>query len=78
MTFDESNARITSAFTGRTIEYVFRKGKELVFHTSCGHEISIQADVNGDIHFRRQGVRIVLPGVDALNEVGEFWQRRKQ
>ena len=60
MNFDESNARITESLTGRTIEHVYRKGKELLIYTTCGHEIKLQADVNGDIHFKGCGVKIML------------------
>ena len=60
MTFDESNARITETLTGRTIERVERHGKELVFCTTCGHEIKLQSDVNHDIQFKGCGVKITL------------------
>ena len=61
MTFDESNAKITQHLTGRTIEHVERQGKELRICCSCGHEVVLQADVNGDIQFKGQAVKIILP-----------------
>jgi len=62
MTFDESDGKITQYMTGRTIDYVTREGKELHFFTTDGHEIALQADVNGDIHFKSMGVKVFLPG----------------
>lgn len=63
MTFNESNAKITESFTGRTIDHVVRNGKILEFHTTCGHCIKLQSDVNHDIHFGGQDVRIVLDAI---------------
>ena len=70
MTFDESNARITELFTGRTIERVERHGKELVFVTTCGHEIKLQSDVNHDIHFKGCAVKIILDPVGIFAQQG--------
>ena len=72
MTFDESNSRITEALTGRTIDHVFRQGKELILNTTCGHEIRLQADVNGDIHFKGCGVKIKLESLSMGAEMGMF------
>jgi hypothetical protein len=66
MTFDESHAAITESLCGRTIEYVGRVGKQLEFACSDGHVVVLQADVNGDIHFVRRDVRIVLPGLSEM------------
>ena len=60
MTFDESFAKITSEFTGRTVDHVVRDGKVLNFHTTCGHCIKLQADDKGDIHYLGTGVQIML------------------
>lgn len=64
MTFDESHAKITTELAGRTVDYVGRSGKELEIHTTCGHCIKLQADVNGDIHYKGTSVSILLPGVN--------------
>ena len=70
MTFDESNGKITTELTGRTIEYVERNGKELTICTSCGHRIRLQADINGDIMYKGTGVRIILPGLGTVSHKG--------
>ena len=63
MTFDESNSKITEHLTGRTIDHVIRNGKVIELHTTCGHCIKLQSDVNHDIHFVGQSVSIMLdPG----------------
>lgn len=72
MTFDESNARLTESFHGRTINYVVRNGKQLEFHTECGHVIKLQSDIDHDIHFVSQGVSIQLTGVSMLGSAGKF------
>ena len=72
MTFDESNAYLTQEFAGRRIDYVVRKGKELEFVCTDGHVVIIQADVNGDIHFKQTDVRISLPGVDMFSKVNKI------
>lgn len=72
ITYDESNAAITEHLTGRTVERVERHGKELRICTTCGHEIKLQADVNGDIHFKGCGVRIILEGISSGAEQGIF------
>lgn len=71
-TFNESNAAITEHLTGRIIEHVIRKGKELHFVCSDSHVIVLQADVNGDIHYKKTDVSIMLPGVSMLAEAGRF------
>ena len=63
MTFDESNSKITEHLTGRTVERVERHGLEIRICTTCGHEIKLQADVKGDIHFKGCGVKIILPSL---------------
>ena len=63
MTYDESNARLTEALTGRTIEYLYREGKMLHIVTTDGHDIALQSDVNHDIHFKSMGVKIYVNGV---------------
>ena len=60
MNFDESNAKITEHLTGKVIDHVVRNGKELEFHTACGHCIKLQSDINHDIHFKGQSVSIML------------------
>lgn len=72
MTFDESNAHLTQELAGRRIDYIVRKGKELIFVCTCGHQVVLQADVNGDIHFKRTDVSIVLPGVEMFSEAGKI------
>ena len=72
MTFDESNSKITEHLTNHTIDYVVRNGKELEFHTTDGHSIVLQADVNGDIHFKRQDVRVVISFAEAAGFASNF------
>jgi hypothetical protein len=70
MTFDESFAKITTEFTGRTIDHVVRNGKVLEFHTTCGHVIKLQSDNNHDIHYSGTAVSIAVPGLSAGCEQG--------
>ena len=63
LTYDESNARITDVCTGRTIDRVYRKGKELIIVFTDSVELTLQADVNGDIHYKNHEIRIYLEGV---------------
>jgi len=63
MTADESNARLTEFLTGRTVDCVTRQGKELTIHTTDGHLVVLQSDVNGDIYCKRVDARIILPDV---------------
>jgi hypothetical protein len=72
MTYDESEGKITESLTGRTIERVERHGKELRLCTTCGHEIKLQADINGDIHFKGCGVRIIIPSLTVGAVQGKF------
>jgi hypothetical protein len=72
MTYDESNAALTMGLCGRTIDHILRLGKELHFVCTDSHIIVIQADTQGDIHFKRRDVRIVLPGLNATDELGRF------
>ena len=72
MTFDESNSRITDYLTGRKINYVVRNGKELEFYTDDGHCIVLKADVNGDIHFKRQNVKVAISLPSMLGAAGNF------
>lgn len=72
MTFDESNAAITNELTGREIEHVIRNGKILEIVTACGHVIKLQADINGDIHYRGTEVRIVLPAALSVGSIGSI------
>ena len=60
MTYDESEGRLTTELTGRIIEHVEREGKEVHLCTSCGHKITLQVDVNGDIRYKSTGVNILL------------------
>lgn len=70
MTFDESNAAITDHLCGRTIERVERRGKLLAFVCADGREVTLQADVCGDIHFRAAETRVYLPSVAAMLKAG--------
>jgi hypothetical protein len=72
MTFDESNSQITDSLCGRTIERVERHGKELVFVTTCGHEVKLQSDTNHDIHFKGCGVKIMLDSIPMGAIQGQF------
>lgn len=70
MTFDESNGKITTEFTGRTVDHIVRNGKVLEFHTECGHIIKLQSDDKHDIHFAGTSVSIVLDGLGVLGQQG--------
>jgi len=69
--FDEANARLTQQLCGRTIEYIFRKGKEIVIQTTDGHSVVIQADINGDIQHKRTDVGVVIPGVSVFGQANK-------
>jgi hypothetical protein len=70
MTYEESNAGITEGLTGRTIDYVARHGKVLEIHTTCGHVIKLQSDVNGDIQHNGTAVSIVMPDLSTMIQAG--------
>lgn len=70
MTYDESNAKITELLAGRTVDCVMRKGKELVIALDNGCEVTLQSDVNGDIHYKRHETRIQLSGVGIGAQIG--------
>lgn len=70
MKFDESNARITSALTNRTIDHVLRVGNKLEMVCTDGHVITLFTDANGDIQLLKVGVRIELPGVSMFPKAG--------
>jgi formamidopyrimidine-DNA glycosylase len=72
MTFDESNSKITEQLCGRTIDRVERQGKDLVFVTTCGHEIRLASDVNHDIHYKGTSVKIILNATPMQNIQGMF------
>ena len=72
MIFDEANAVITEKLTGRTIQHVVRNGKVLEIYTDDGHIIQLQADVDGDIHYKGMSVKITLEGLDVFGEIGKF------
>lgn len=71
LTFDEANAQITEAMTGRTVEYVERVGKELHFCMTDGHVVVVQATVDGHIVRKRVDVRIVVPAVEVHSAAGD-------
>lgn len=64
MTYDESNGLLTTELTGRTIDHVIRNGKVLELHTTCGHCIKLQSDINHDVHFAGTSVSIMLNPMD--------------
>jgi hypothetical protein len=70
MTFDESNGKITTEFTGRTVDHIVRNGKVLEFHTTCGHCIKLQSDDKHDIHFAGTSVHIAVQGLDLFPQQG--------
>ena len=72
MTFDESNAKMTEELCGRTVDWVVREGKEIVIYTTCGHQITLQADVNGDIRYKSTAVHIVLDPANFGATQGQF------
>ena len=72
MTYDESEGMLTTELTGRTIERVERHGKEVKLCTTCGHVITLQVDVNGDIMYKSTGVHIVLDPQVFGTQQGKF------
>ena len=72
MNFDEANARITTELAGRTVDWVERNGKEIDIVCTCGHVITLQADVKGDIHYKKTGVRIVLRNLPISPQLGNI------
>lgn len=71
MTFDESNAMITDRIAGKVVAHVERVGKELHFVLEDGHIIVLQADVNGDIHYKKTSVCVQLPRVKIEGMAGK-------
>ena len=72
MTFDESNAILTEQLAGRRIDYLFRKGKELHIVCMDGHTVVLQADVNGDVHYKKTDVTIKLTIPGLMGEAGKI------
>lgn len=68
-TYNESNAQLTNALCGRTIDHIVRAGKELEIVCTDGHVVVIQADINGDIHHKKTDVRVMLPPLSAISKV---------
>jgi len=66
MTFDESNAKITTELTGRTIDHVVRNGLELEIHCTCGHVVVLAATVDHHIVHKRTDVSVIVPGVSMM------------
>ena len=72
MTYDESNGKLTTELTGRTIDYVERQGKEIRLCMTCGHQITLQVDVNGDIMYKSTGVSIMIDPLAMGAAQGKF------
>jgi len=72
MNFDDAHSAITDHLAGRQIDHIARVGKELELICTDGHAVTLQADVNGDILFKKQSVRIVLPDSFALSIASEM------
>lgn len=70
LTFNEANARLTELLCGRTVDCVMRKGKELIIVLTNGCQITMQADVNGDIHYKGHETKIYLSGIDMGSDQG--------
>ena len=70
MTFDESNALLTTELTGRTIDHVIRNGAVLELHTTCGHCVKLQSDDKHEIHYKGTGVHIVLDSMELFGAGG--------
>jgi len=60
MILDEADGRLTNQLCGRTIDYIYRQGKELIIQTTDGHSVVIQADVDGDIQHKRTDVAVLI------------------
>ena len=72
MIFDESNAMLTQELAGRRIDYLVRKGKELHVVCTDGHTVILQADIHGDIHFKKTDVTIKLDYGTLFGDAGKF------
>ena len=70
MTYDESNALITTELTGRTIDHVIRNGKVLELHCVDGHCVKLQSDDKHEIHYAGTSVHIVLDSLSVFGEAG--------
>jgi hypothetical protein len=70
MTYDESDAMITQELCGRTIDHVERVGKQIDIVTTCGHVITLQSDVYDEIQYVKTGVRVTLPGISVMPDLG--------
>lgn len=64
MTYDESNAKLTELCTGRTVNVLIRKDPELILAFTDGLEVTIAADVNGNIQYKKHTKVIQLSGLN--------------
>jgi len=71
MIFDESDARITNILTGKVFDYFYRQGKELHIVTTCGHDVVLQSDIEGDINCKSVGVKVIIPAAELFSEAGK-------
>jgi len=61
--------QITEALERRTIDYVTREDDGITLVCTDGHSISLQV-VEGQIEFKGQNVRIIVPGLDFMGGQG--------
>jgi len=74
LTYDESNAMITNVMSGRTVDRVYRTGKELTIVFTDNMEITLASDVDHDIHYLDHTVKVYMAGIGAgmvLGKVGK-------
>ena len=72
--FEEIESRdgiLSHELNGKQIYFCERRGKEIHIVTYCGHAIVIQADVNGDIHFKCTNTTVIPPSVVLFGDPGK-------
>jgi len=73
LAFDGSNARITELMCGRTVDRVYRKGKDLIVVFTDSMEVTLASDINHDIHYKNHETRVYIEGLgmgSALGKIG--------
>ena len=63
--------QITEALERRTIDYVTREDDGITLVCTDGHSISLHV-VDGQIEFKGQNVKIILPGLDFNGTAGTW------
>ena len=56
--------QITEALTGRTVDHVLRDDNGIKLCMTCGREVELYVDENGEIQLKRVNAKIVLPSLN--------------